>query len=162
MDTSDSHVQFWLYIVGKMNTSEIQVQEGVPLCGAAWGGGHRVTSRVCTVEPPHVGSGFTVLQPVKWLELEKNLKAPPFIGDFQFEISSFEPLLLLTFYFFKFVFTYFWLLWAFAAVRRLFTAAASRVVEHGLEAHRLSCPEACGIFPGWDQTCVPLHWQANS
>lgn len=39
MDTSDCHIQFWLYIAVKMNAPEIQVQAGVPLCEAARDGG---------------------------------------------------------------------------------------------------------------------------
>lgn len=98
-----------------------------------------------------MGPGFTVLQPAKSSELDTislhNNEAPLFIGDFQFETSSFVPLLLLTFYFLIFLFTYFWLLWAFAAVYGFLTAVASHVVGHRLEAHRLRCPESCGIFP---------------
>lgn len=113
--------------------------------------GHRVTSCVCRAGPPPVGPGFTMLQPAKSSELDTisldNSEAPLFTGDFQFETSSFVPLLLLTFYFLIFLFTYFWLLWASAAVHGLLTAAASHVAGHRLEAHRLSCPEACGIFP---------------
>lgn len=84
-----------------------------------------------------MGPGFTVLQPAKSLELDTislvNSEAPLFTGDFQFETSSFVPLLLLTFYFLIFLFTCFWLLWAFAAVRGLLMAAASHVVGHRLE-----------------------------
>ena len=29
-------------------------------------------------------------------------------------------------------------------------------------AHRLSCPEACGIFPDQGSIWCPLHWQADS
>ena len=47
-----------------------------------------------------MGPGFTVLQPAKSSELDTtslhNNEAPLFIGDFQFETSSFVPLLLLT------------------------------------------------------------------
>ena len=77
----------------------------------------------------------------------------------------------------------------FAAVRRLLTAVASLVAEHGLQArglqqlwhtgsvvvarglqstgsvvvvHRLSCSMACGIFPDQGLNPCPLHWQADS
>ena len=31
-----------------------------------------------------------------------------------------------------------------------------------VEAHRLSCPEACGIFPDQGLNLSPLQWQADS
>ena len=55
------------------------------------------------------------------------------------------------------------------AVLRLLAAVAPVVVEHRLygahasvvEAHRLSCSSACGIFPGQGSNPCPLHWQAD-
>ena len=65
----------------------------------------------------------------------------------------------------------------FVVVRRLLTAVASLVAEHGLQArglqqlqhagsvvvaHRLSCSTVCGIFPDQGSNPCPLHWQADS
>ena len=80
----------------------------------------------------------------------------------------------------------FWLHQAFTAVHRLSLVAASRgyflvamhkiliavaslVAEHRLlgarasvaEAHELSCPMACGIFPDQGLNLGPLHWQED-
>ena len=50
----------------------------------------------------------------------------------------------------------------------LLTAMASLVAEHGLwgtgstaVAHRLSCPQARGIFPDQGLNPGPQHWQAD-
>ena len=81
---------------------------------------------------------------------------------------------------FIFIYLFFWLHWvviatrAFSsccgwgllsrAVHRLLTAAASFVVEHGLQsegsviaAHGLHCPLACGIFLDQGLNPCPLH-----
>ena len=65
----------------------------------------------------------------------------------------------------------------FIAVHGLLAAVASLVAEHRLQArglqqlchagsvvvvHRLSCAEACGIFPDQGSNPCPLHWQADS
>ena len=85
------------------------------------------------------------------------------------------------------LFIYFWLHWVSIAVRRLSRVAASGgyslavvlrlpdavaslIVEHGLQGlwasavvvPGLSCPMACGIFPGQESNLFPLHWQADS
>ena len=84
---------------------------------------------------------------------------------------------------------FFWLHWAFLAVHRCSLVAVCRLltavaclVEHGLysmlasvvtmrglqsegsvvEAHRLSCLAACGIFLDQGLNLCPLHWQADS
>ena len=53
-----------------------------------------------------------------------------------------------------------------AAVRGLLIEAASLVAEHGhsglvVVAHRLICPEACGIFPDQGPNQRPLHCKAD-
>ena len=57
----------------------------------------------------------------------------------------------------------------FIAVRRPLTIAASLVVEHRLQTHRLSNVAhgpsrsvACGILPDQGSNPCPLHWQADS
>ena len=49
----------------------------------------------------------------------------------------------------------------FTVVSGLLIAVAS-LVDHGLRAHRLSCPMACGIFPDRGLNPCPLHWQVDS
>ena len=64
-----------------------------------------------------------------------------------------------------------------AALCRILTAAASPVVEHGLQARGpqqswragsavvargLGCSVACGIFPDQGSNPCPLHWQVGS
>ena len=91
------------------------------------------------------------------------------------------------FFFFKKLFIYFWLLWVFRTVRRLFSSfgewgllflevqgllitVASLVAEHGfwsvgasiVKAQWLSCPQACGVFPEQGSNPHPLHWQADA
>ena len=52
--------------------------------------------------------------------------------------------------------------------RRLLTAGASPVAEHGLGTgsvamvHRLSCSKACGVFPDQGSNQCLLHWQVYS
>lgn len=43
----------------------------------------------------------------------------------------------------------------------LLTAAAF-LLEHRLQAHRLSCSAACGILPDQGSNPCPLHWQSDS
>ena len=91
-----------------------------------------------------------------------------------------------------YLFTYFWLGWAFVAECRLSLVAesggyspvmvcglptemTSLVAEHRLEgaqasaavgsvvvAHGFSCPTVCGIFPDQGSNLRPLHWQVDS
>ena len=56
------------------------------------------------------------------------------------------------------------------AVHRLHTVMASPVVEHPLlgswasvvVVHRLSCSQACAVFPSQASNSCPLHWQVVS
>ena len=58
----------------------------------------------------------------------------------------------------------------FGEVLRLLSVVASLVAEHRLQgaqssavvAHRYSCSEAWGIFPGPGSNLGPLHWQTDS
>ena len=55
------------------------------------------------------------------------------------------------------------------AMHKILIAVASLVAEHRLlgarasvaEAHELSCPMACGIFPDQGLNLGPLHWQED-
>ena len=58
--------------------------------------------------------------------------------------------------------------YSLAAVHRLLIVVASLVVEPGLlgdglssGAHGLSCPTACGVFPGQELNLDLLHWQVS-
>ena len=59
--------------------------------------------------------------------------------------------------------------YSLAAVRGLLTVLASSVVDHGLQSvgasvvlvHRLTCPEACGIFLDQGLNPGPLHCKAD-
>ena len=73
---------------------------------------------------------------------------------------------------------YFWLHWVFAVVLELSLVVARwgssslwylgfslqwlLLLDHGLRAHRLSCPTACRIFPDQGLNPCPLHWQVDS
>ena len=74
--------------------------------------------------------------------------------------------------FLSFKFIYFWLYWVFIAawaflwlprvglfisMHRLLIVVASPIVEY-----RLSCSEACRIFPDQGSNLHPLHWQIHS
>ena len=84
---------------------------------------------------------------------------------------------MLNFYFL--IIISFWQCWVFTAVHRLSLVVVSRglltVVTCLVEGHRLydewasvvvvhglSCPVACGIFPGQGLNRCPLHCKANS
>ena len=53
---------------------------------------------------------------------------------------------------------YYYFLIYFLAALGLHCCARASVVA----AHRLSCLEACGIFPDQGSNLCPLHWQVDS
>ena len=78
---------------------------------------------------------------------------------------------ILNFLFLFIYFFYFWLHWVCLAMRGLlivvpsFCRAQASVFANSVsvvEAHRLSCPTVCGIFPDQGSNPCLLHWQVNS